>query len=160
MTPTTEATVIVEKTQQPVVVASRRLLVFTPDGMPELQQKNLDNVNKQIVDKVNFSALLLPYRGEKVYDINIETNLPLQTFTYHIPEEFEGLTNLEVASIRAAEQAASGDFNVYHKLLERLAGKSVEKSMQVSTKMDYKDFLETLEQKDLDHINDSILELL
>ena len=66
MTQTLEATVT-ENIQQPMVVASRRLLVFTPDGMPELQQKNLDNVNKQIVDKVNFSALLLPYKGEKNY---------------------------------------------------------------------------------------------
>ena len=116
----------------PVVVTSSRLLEFDEKGVPHVVSKQLDTVNRQLVDRINFSAMLLPYK--------------IPQGSEEDPEEakFEGFSNLEVAAIRLAGRAADGDKDAYKFLIERVAGKAVEKNLNISTNVSYTDFLANL----------------
>lgn len=128
---------------QPVVVTSRRLMAFAEDGTPTIVDQQLDTTNRQIVDKMAFQGLLLPYKGELVATVDEDTGKI--TKEYVMEPEFEGLTNLEVATIRQIQKAADGDTKVYQYLIERQAGKSVEKSMSMNTTVSFDEWLDQMQ---------------
>jgi len=134
--------------QQPLVVSSRRLLVFD-NGVPAMANYNLDKVNRNIVDRTLFAATMLPYKLRKIPDPTqtldeIEDGAERRYIEDPDEEDYRGMTNGEVASIKMAEQAARGDYKIFKMINERIAGKAVEKNLNVSAKMDYPSWLASI----------------
>lgn len=136
----------IPSSEQPMQLPMRRLLSFDENGVPQVIHKQIETTNRAMVDSVNFSALFLPYKGQKVPN----PDNPDQLY-YEVEPEFEGMTNLEVAATRAAQLAANGDMGALKMLLERVAGKPVEKSMNLTAQTTLSEYLSQLGDRPPQH---------
>jgi len=119
----------------PQVISNQRILVWE-DGRPTVRHRNLDGVPRDIVDDVGFSALLLPYLGEKTIDPD-----DIENTIYDLDPRFDGMTNLEVAQIKQAEKAANGDSLALKQMLDRVAGTPINKHVNVTDDGTIENFL-------------------
>lgn len=91
---------------------------------------------KSRIDDVFMASLSLPYEGE--YDLETGEALP-------IPPRFQGLTNIEVAAIKAAERASRGDIETLKFLVERLQGKPKQQVENTNVNISLTDLLKSID---------------
>lgn len=137
-------------------VALQRSIVWEDDGNGTLIPKP---VNVPIIDAKAANALVsvamsMPYTGRvkktRIVEkdehggsvtVDHEEQLPVEP-------EFEGMSQLEVAMIRLARLAASGDDKALEQMLDRVLGKPITKGMNLSSELPYEKFLEAIAKKE------------
>jgi len=112
----------------------QKLIKWTPEGMPIPYTKWV--LPKSRIDDVFMASLSLPYEGE--YDLETGEALP-------IPPRFQGLTNIEVAAIKAAERASRGDIETLKFLVERLQGKPKQQVENTNVNISLTDLLKSID---------------
>ncbi len=90
-------------------------------------------LNKETVTQLPLIVLSLPYK---------------QTEDEKGKGEFEGMTNGEVAMVRLAAAAASGDFRALDMLQDRVVGKPMISSENKNINLTYEDFLNAIAEKE------------
>jgi hypothetical protein len=90
---------------------------------------------KNKIDDVILASFALPYEG--TYNEKMEQTV--------LEPEYEGLTNIEVACIKQAKKAASGDLEALRFTIERLLGKPKQAVEQTTVTMSLKEYLSTLD---------------
>lgn len=108
---------LVERNRPP----AKRLILWK-DGVPtvETQPASL----KETLSDVMLGAMLQPYRDD-----------------LGLYPEYAGLSNMEVASLQAANMAAEGDLQAFTTLLNRILGMPKQSSESKTLTMNYQDFL-------------------
>ena len=119
---------------QPPSGSVRRKLIRWVNGVPLPVDSEIIIDNKETVKSIIRAAAALPYGSD---------DDPLGLY----PELF-GYSKLEVAMIKLMRQAAKGDLDAIKIVLDRLMGKPEQLSQSVAVTGTYKDFLETLKNKE------------
>lgn len=91
---------------------------------------------KEQINNVILAALALPYAG------TIDPRNPEEIL---IEPEFDGLTNIEVAAIKTARKAASGDTEALKFTVERLLGKPKQEVAQTNVTVSLTEYLDRLD---------------
>lgn len=107
----------------PVSVINRRVIVWDKDGTPVPSASPM--MAKTQIQEAARAALSLPY----------------QCAPDGTEAEFEGMSNVEVALVKASRAAAHGDLDALHDLLDRVLGKPKQQSEIKSVRLTYEDLL-------------------
>lgn len=121
----------------------KRLINYDSNGIPRPFTDWLLPKNK--IDEVILASFALPYEGtfnDRLEEIVLEP-------------EYEGLTNIEVACIKQAKKAASGDLESLRFTIERILGKPKQAVEQTTVTMSLKEYLENL---DIGQVIDAVVE--
>lgn len=121
------------KSQLARFMQPKKLLNWDKDGIPRPHTEWLLPKNK--IDDVILAAFALPYEG--TFDSSIKE--------YILEPEYEGLTNIEVACIKQAKKAASGDLEALRFTIERILGKPKQAVEQTTVTMSLKEYLSTID---------------
>lgn len=129
-----------EKSQLARYMQPKKLIHWDKDGIPRPHTDWL--LPKNRIDDVLMAAMALPYDGSP------DPNMPGEII---LEPEYVGLTNIEVACIKQAKKAASGDLESLKFTVERLLGKPKQQVEQTTVTMSLKEYLETLDMADIVH---------
>ena len=110
------------------------------EGTPIVKYKEM--LTKEVISEMPVVALSMPYKRSE------------EEVLLGIDEEFEGKTNIEVANIRLAREAAGGDKEAYRMLLDRVLGKPKQEVKTTSVSVSYSEYLEKVTQEE----NEKIME--
>lgn len=119
----------------------KKLIHWDANGIPRPHTDWL--LPKNRIDDVIMASFALPYEG--TYNDRLEQLV--------LEPEYEGLTNIEVACIKQAKKAASGDLEALRFTIERLLGKPKQAVEQTNVTMSLKEYLATI---DLGEIVDAV----
>lgn len=119
----------------------KKLIHWDANGIPRPHTDWL--LPKNRIDDVIMASFALPYEG--TYNPDIREII--------LEPEYEGLTNIEVACIKQAKKAASGDLEALRFTIERLLGKPKQAVEQTTVTMSLKEYLATI---DLGEIVDAV----
>ena len=119
----------------------KKLIHWDANGIPRPHTDWL--LPKNRIDDVIMASFALPYEG--IYNDRLEQLV--------LEPEYEGLTNIEVACIKQAKKAASGDLEALRFTIERLLGKPKQAVEQTTVTMSLKEYLATI---DLGEIVDAV----
>ncbi len=111
----------------------KRLINYDANGIPRPFTDWL--LPKAKIDEVILASFALPYEG--TYNDRLEEVV--------LEPEYEGLTNIEVACIKQAKKAASGDLESLRFTIERILGKPKQAVEQTTVTMSLKEYLENLD---------------
>lgn len=121
------------KSQLAKFMQPKRLINFDANGVPRPHTEWL--LPKNRIDDVILASYSLPYEGE--YNKELEQ--------YVLEPEYEGLTNIEVACIKQAKKAASGDLEALRFTIERILGKPKQAVEQTTVTMSLKEYLASID---------------
>lgn len=124
-------------------IQPKKMINWDANGVPRPFTDWLLPKNK--IDEVILASFALPYEG--TYNERLEQTI--------LEPEYEGLTNIEVACIKQAKKAASGDLEALRFTIERLLGKPKQAVEQTTVTMSLKEYLETI---DIGEIVDAVVE--
>ncbi len=93
-------------------------------------------INKEAVSQLPLTVFSLPYK---------RTNLEKEK---GIAQEFEGMSNAEVAMIRLADAAAHGDQKALDMLQDRIVGKPMVSTENKNINLTYEDLLDSIAKKE------------
>ncbi len=113
----------------------KKLLKFV-DGVPVPYTDMV--LPKNQLDNVLLAAMSLPYTG---------TYCPIQKDMV-LEEEYCGLTNIEVAAIKTAKKAASGQTEDLRFVMERLLGKPKQQVENTNVNVSLAEYLKALDLED------------
>jgi hypothetical protein len=111
----------------------KKLITWDANGIPRPHTEWLLPKNK--IDDVILASFALPYEG--TYNDRLEQIV--------LEPEYEGLTNIEVACIKQAKKAASGDLEALRFTIERILGKPKQAVEQTTVTMSLKEYLSTID---------------
>lgn len=115
----------------PVVLARQ---IEWVNGMPKVVDRHVPFIASDRYADLAVTAMNLPYRGR------IDPTDP-ERIRRIIEPEFEGLTNIEVAFIRQAMDAAEGDRTAFNDYQDRVIGKPKMRIASVTANVTYEDWL-------------------
>lgn len=103
------------------------------DGRPV--PTNIDILDKEAVAELPIAVLSLPYeRSELEKELGVD-------------EEFEGMSNGEVALVVQARRASRGDSKALEMLMDRIVGKPKQQIESKNLNLSYEDYLKELARK-------------
>lgn len=103
------------------------LIIKWVDGKPVPTHTKI--LDKEAVSQLPITALSLPYeRSELEKELGVD-------------EEFEGMSNIEVALIRLSRDASRGGYKALETLLDRAIGKPKQQIESKNFSMTYEDWL-------------------
>lgn len=120
---------LVERDRPP----AKRLILWK-DGVPTVATQPA--TLKESLSDVMLGAMLQPYRDD-----------------LGLYPEYAGLSNMEVASLQAANMAAEGDLQAFTALLNRILGMPKQSSESKTLTMNYQDFLNAVALREAEKKN-------
>ncbi len=99
-------------------------------------------INKEAVSQLPLTVLSLPYKRTQ-----LEKDL-------QVDEEFEGMSNAEVAMIRLADAAAHGSYKAIDMLQDRVIGKPMISTENKNITLTYEDLLDVIARKENKDVED------
>lgn len=100
---------------------------------------NVEILDKAAVAELPITVLSLPYeRSELEKELGVD-------------EEFEGMTNAEVALVIQARRASKGDSDALTMLLDRVIGKPKQHIENKNLNLTYEDFINELARKETEN---------
>jgi hypothetical protein len=115
----------------------KRMITWDENGIPRSFTDWLLPKNK--IDDIVLASFALPYEG--TFDTRLEQLI--------LEPEYEGLTNIEVACIKQAKKAASGDLEALRFTIERILGKPKQAVEQTTVTMSLKEYLQSIDISDI-----------
>ncbi len=125
------------KSQLMKFMQPKKLITWDANGIPRPHTEWL--LPKNRIDDVILASFALPYEGS--YDTRLEQLV--------LEPEYEGLTNIEVACIKQAKKAASGDLEALRFTIERILGKPKQAVEQTTVTMSLKEYLSTIDLNEI-----------
>lgn len=122
-----------ERSQLARHLQPKKMINWDANGIPKPFTDWLLPKNK--IDDVILASFALPYEG--TYNDKLEQLV--------LEPEYEGLTNIEVACIKQAKKAASGDLEALRFTIERILGKPKQAVEQTTVTMSLKEYLQSID---------------
>ncbi len=111
-----------------------KFMIKWVDGKPVPAHTKM--INKEAVSQLPLTVFSLPYKRTKLEKEK------------GIAQEFEGMSNAEVAMIRLADAAAHGDQKALDMLQDRIVGKPMVSTENKNINLTYEDLLDSIARKE------------
>lgn len=117
------------------------------DGVPV--PSTMPVIPKDQIEQLALTALSLPFEPEPLAEKYLcELDRLNDLKRWEEEQKYVGMTNMEVAVIRQAKAAATGDQDALKEMLDRILGKAKQQIDSRSIKMTYADYLKAQAEKD------------